>query len=102
MAQLDLSLDDARVRIPWDGKRPRDLTRIRIALFLRREPQKACAIWIDPRQCEMWRTANNRPQVLYLGAPLLVEVEHDVPQEGRSAGRSQEKGIRWQDLEVDW
>ena len=70
MAQLELGLDDARVRIPWGGIRPRDLTRIRIALFLRQEPQKACAIWIDLHQLELFPEATKGPPDR--GAPLLL------------------------------
>ncbi len=73
MVQLDLWEDDVR-KMPWRGISPRELTKSRLALFLRREPQKACAIWIDPDQLELALPVPKAPWV-YQGAPLLKEVK---------------------------
>ncbi len=80
MAQLELCLEDARVRVPWNGRSPRSLTKIQKALFLRREPQKDDRFFVDADQYDLFRAAiPGRPQ--YGGAPLLIPLK---PQGWRS------------------
>lgn len=68
--QLDLGLNDARVKIPWDGRDPRALTRGAKLLYLRREPGGVSPP-PDPRQLEMFIRHQARR---YLGAPLLLKL----------------------------
>ncbi len=75
-AQLDLWQEELDA-LPWGGRSPRavawsgeGLTRVRIALFLRREPQKDDCGFLDPDQVDMWLPAKKAPWV-YQGAPLL-------------------------------
>ena len=69
--QLSLELLDARVRIPWNGASPRDLTRVGLGLFLRREPQKDDRFFVDPRQYDLFRAAIPGRR-RYGGAPTLL------------------------------
>ena len=70
-AQLELALGDVRRRIPWDGIRPRELTKGRKSLFFRREPGKNDRFFADVRQIDMFPAATRMPH-LYDGAPLLL------------------------------
>ena len=56
--QLELQLDDARLRIPWDGRSPRTLTRCG-KLFILAEPPPGGLELEDP----------NQYQALVKGAP---------------------------------
>ncbi len=75
MAQLDLWQAELDA-LPWQGRRPRDLTRGARALFLRREPQKDDRFFVDPDQLEIWVRGGNALRFVYRGAPLLQEVGH--------------------------
>ena len=69
--QLNLRLEDPRVRIPWGGISPRDLTRSRLALFSRQEPQKDDRFFVDPDQYDLFLAAiTGRHR--YGGAPSLL------------------------------
>ena len=70
MAQYELGLDWTVE--PWNGYRPRALTRCSKRLFLRQEPQKDDCFFVDPDQVDMWPSALKAPRIS-LGAPLLVE-----------------------------
>jgi len=39
--------------VPWDGRSPRGLTRVRISLFLRRKPP-GHEVYVDPAQLLLW------------------------------------------------
>ncbi len=68
--QLELAVDDVRVRIPWGGQSPRSLTKINMSLFSRREPQKDDRFFVDPNQYDQFLAAiTGRPR--YGGAPSL-------------------------------
>ncbi len=67
--QLDL-FEGEVARLPWRGRSPRDLTRVGLGLFLRREPQKDDRFFVDPNQVEMFPVAMRKPPE-YQGAPLL-------------------------------
>ena len=71
MAQLDL-FGHVSVRLPWDGRSPRSLTKAAKALFLKRERQKDDRFFCDPDQLELMLTGNKAPRI-YRGAPLLIE-----------------------------
>ncbi len=47
--------------LPWRGVSPRELTRSRIALFLRREPQKQERFFVDTDQTDLFRVAKKGP-----------------------------------------
>jgi len=70
-AQLELGLDDVRLKIPWGGRSPRDLTRAGIALFLKRERQKDDRFFVDPDQVE-FELAGKKGPPRYEGASLLI------------------------------
>ena len=68
-AQVDL-WESQLEALPWRGRSPRSLTKVRIALFLRREPQNDDGFFVDPDQYDLFRAAiQGRPR--YGGAPLL-------------------------------
>ena len=74
--QLDLALGDCLIggeegEVPWGGVAPRTLTKIHMALFLRRKAQKSVSEFADPAQLELWPSNQKAPPV-YGGAPLLV------------------------------
>jgi len=71
---LELELGDVRVRIPWGGQRPRDLTRVGLSLFLERERQKDERFFVDPDQAEFWPAGQKAPRI-YRGAPLLLPMK---------------------------
>ena len=72
MAQLELGLDDVRIRIPWQGRSPRDLTRIAQSIIFnagaagRHEFPE-----IDPGQLKLFPAAIREPR-RYAGAPTLL------------------------------
>jgi len=51
--QLELALDDVRVKIPWEGQSPRGLTEAGMSLFSRQEPQKSMSDldWLACPRC---------------------------------------------------
>ncbi len=61
--------------VPWGGISPRELTRARMSLFLRREPPPHEVPVADPRQLELFpvkrRFRKKGPPLVYRGAPLL-------------------------------
>ncbi len=71
MIAIQLDLFEDVVALPWYGRDPRSLTRAALALFLRRKPQKACAIWIDPAQLELPLEVIKKAPWIYQGAPTL-------------------------------
>ena len=73
--QLELALDDQRVRIPWEGRSPRGLTRGFGALFLRQAPPKKRERSRDcPGQIDLFEDRKRLPG-RSRGAPLLFEPE---------------------------
>ena len=77
MAQLLLGLEEGIV-LPWGGRSPRSLTRVRqgltsvdLSLFSRREPQKDDRFLVDPDQYDLFRAAIPGRR-RYGGAPMLL------------------------------
>ena len=71
IAQLELKLNDEVKAVPWEGRSPRSLTRVQIALSLQREREKKRErTRVDPFQLDFFRT----PQLprRYGGAPSLL------------------------------
>jgi len=58
--QYTLLLGDVRLQIPWDGRPPRDLTRARKALFLRRKAQKSVSEFEDSEQYDLFETLDEK------------------------------------------
>ncbi len=73
IAQLELSLDDVRVNVPWVGKSPRALTRAALSPIFKAQAAKGRPIPMDPRQIDFWLPGKKAPWI-YQGAPLLKEV----------------------------
>ncbi len=75
--QLELGLEDLRKAVPWAGRSPRDLTRVRNLLFFKRELQKDDRFFVDPNQYDLFRAAiTGRP--LYGGAPSLLPLPRRI------------------------
>ncbi len=72
-SQLALALDDVRVRIPWAGRSPRDLTRASSSVIFKARAEKSVSDFVDADQVDLWPTGKKAPWV-YQGAPLLKEV----------------------------
>ena len=70
LAQLDLWEVEVS-QMPWRGVSPRELTRSRKALFLRREPQKHERFFVDPDQGDLFVGGRKEPRH-YAGASLLL------------------------------
>ena len=66
--QLELELDDVRLRVPWEGRSPRGLTRGAKLLFLSRAAQKSMSAFVDPEQGDLFKLAAPKE---YLGAVSL-------------------------------
>ena len=66
--QLELELDDVRLKIPWDGRSPRGLTRGAMALFLSSAAEKSVSAFVDPEQGDLFKKAAPRSRG---AAPLL-------------------------------
>ncbi len=75
--QLLLGLGEGFLReassLPWGGRSPRALTKGYERFILKTQGAKGCPPFRDPAQFELWPAGQKGPQVLYLGAPLLVE-----------------------------
>ncbi len=69
-SQLELPFAEWK-REPWSGVSPRTLTRARMALFLRREPQKDDCFFVDPNQLR-FAFAEEKAPWEYQGAPSLL------------------------------
>ena len=74
VTQLVLGLDDEVRSIPWGGRSPRDLTRIQIALSLKRERQSHEVPLLDPSQYYLFEEVATRPEGAFPwgGAPSLL------------------------------
>ncbi len=72
--QLELALDDVRLKIPWEGRSPRGLTRVRISSIFKAQAEKSVSDFVNPDQIEMSQLRQESP--LYEGAPLLSPLLH--------------------------
>ncbi len=57
--QLELALLDKRLRVPWNGRSPRELTRAHNSLFLRHGPQKSVSDLVCVGQLELFVAGQN-------------------------------------------
>ena len=73
LRQLELDLNDVRVNVPWNGRSPRELTKVRMSLFLRQAPQKSVSEFVSADQIEFWPERQKRPRRSSGGAPLLLD-----------------------------
>jgi len=60
------------MREPWDGRSPRDLTKIHILLSSRREPPKARVVLPMDEVHELFNEAKTGRRSGYSGAQLLL------------------------------
>jgi len=77
LAQLDL-WEAQLALLPWRGISPRELTRSRKALFLRREPQKPERFFVDPEQLDLLPAAIKRPSPVWGGVPSLLPLPRRI------------------------
>ena len=69
--QLELfALREVTVRIPWDGRSPRDLTRVNLEGIFKAQAVKSMSDFVSVDQCDLFETRQKSPRV-YSGAPLL-------------------------------
>jgi len=71
--QLELALFDVRLKLPWAGQSPRELTASYAQFILKAQAAKSTSDFVDPAQLEFPELRQNAPWV-YQGAPLLREV----------------------------
>jgi len=62
------------VRVPWEGRSPRDLTRVSCSIILKALADKSIRDAVDPLQVDLFVASDRSgPWVgSYLGAPLLI------------------------------
>jgi len=70
-AQLELDLNDVRVRIPWSGRSPRGLTRARLAFIFKAQAREKRERSWDSAQLDLFPRAPKKAPWVYQGAPLL-------------------------------
>jgi len=73
-SQLELSLGDVRLKIPWAGRSPRGLTRASNLIILKTQGEKSCLTLGQLDFFESCSSGKNAPRFVYRGAPLLREV----------------------------
>jgi len=77
VVQTELALGDAQVQVPWGGQSPRELTRVGIGLFSKRERGEDDRFFVDPRQVDLFRAAmKGSPE--YRGAPSLLPLPEEL------------------------
>ena len=70
--QLKLLLDDVVVRIPWEGRSPRELTRVQIDGIFKAGAAESVREFVDPAQLDLWRQITKASRVPSLEAPSLL------------------------------
>ncbi len=60
------------VSVPWEGRSPRELTRVGMSSIFQSREKECMSELISPGQCELWPIVKEGPPVRR-GAPLLVE-----------------------------
>ncbi len=73
--QFVLELADVRLRLPWEGRSPRELTKVQMSLFSSQEAQKSMSEFKDPAQLEFCFERQKRAPRKYGGSPSLLEHE---------------------------
>ncbi len=73
--QLELwsSRDMGEIVVPWEGRSPRELTRVVMSGIFKAQAGKSMSDFVSSVQCDLWLAAKKGPPV-YRGAPLLVEL----------------------------
>ena len=64
------------VRVPWQGRSPRSLTRVAESLIFQSREKKCMSELISPLQYELWPI--NRAPRQSLGAPSLLPLDLEV------------------------
>ena len=70
--QLELALDDKRLKIPWEGRSPRELTRVHTEGIFKASAAKSVSASADLEQGDLFLEATKELR-RYDGAPLLFE-----------------------------
>ncbi len=68
---LDLTGTPLDLRVPWEGRSPRALTRVALGLILKTRGEKSVSEVIDPEQYDLF-DAERAPPGLWEGAPTLL------------------------------
>ena len=58
------------LRIPWEGRSPRALTRSHEVFILKAQAKKSVSDFVGGDQCDLWLPGKKAPWI-YQGAPLL-------------------------------
>ncbi len=74
--QLELALEDRRVKVPWEGRSPRGLTRVALGFIFDPRGKKKHKRNRDPSQMEMFGGPSKGPP-RYGGAPLLLPLPEE-------------------------
>ncbi len=59
------------VRIPWEGRSPRALTRVGLGITLKAQAAKSVSDFVRTGQYDLWLAAEEGPPI-YRGAPCLL------------------------------
>jgi len=59
------------VKVPWDGRSPRALTRVALGITLKAQAKKSASDFVDPEQYDLWLPLKERPPRYSGAAPLL-------------------------------
>ena len=78
--QLALALDDVRLKTPWGGASPRELTAAYLRFTLKAQAAKSMSDFVDPEQCDLF--AQKKAPWIYQGAPLLGGRQKRRPSRG--------------------
>jgi hypothetical protein len=90
--QLELEFHDVRLKIPWSGRSPRELTRVHLEGIFKAGAAKSVRAFVDPAQTDLFGDAIKGPP-RYEGAPLLFERPRGPLQRRDDHGQSQ-KAVR--------
>ncbi len=71
--QLELSLDDVRLRLPWNGRAPRDLTRVALSGIFKARAVKSASDFVRDDQLGLFEARQKEGPRRSPGAPLLIE-----------------------------
>jgi len=77
--QLELALGDVHLKLPWEGRSPRGLTRVALSPFFKAQAAKD-ARHRDPTQLDLFvRNGRRKPPELYRGASPLLPLPFERP-----------------------
>jgi len=71
--QLEMALGDVRVKLPWNGRSPRDLTRVALSGIFKARAVKSVSEFVDADQGDLFEAPAEEGPREFPGAPLLLE-----------------------------